>query len=237
MPIVLFHGSNHIVEQPDPHKSKNNTDYGKGFYTTTNFERAEEWALMKEGDSIVNQYEISPDNLCVCNLDDYGLLVWIAEVIKNRGVDGTDLEGIADIFCARYCIDLSNYDIVVGYRADDSYFRLIEAFVNNRITLYDVVQSFHIGLLGQQMFIKSNKAFSALRFSGFKKARVSRMDYVVSLDRNIRARVNGIINKRTRERLLTGASSRIDQITFNDCIENYYVYDRLEGRYHVQSDR
>ena len=33
--MILFHGSTHIVQQPDLKFCRKNTDFGKGFYTTT----------------------------------------------------------------------------------------------------------------------------------------------------------------------------------------------------------
>ena len=35
----------------------------------------------------------------------------------------------------KYNIDISEYDLIIGYRADDSYFRFAEDFLNNSINL------------------------------------------------------------------------------------------------------
>ena len=36
----LYNGSTTVVRCPNVKKGRNTTDYGKGFYTTTNFEQA-----------------------------------------------------------------------------------------------------------------------------------------------------------------------------------------------------
>ena len=43
----LFHGSTVTVKRPNIQKGRKATDFGKGFYTTTNFEQAKKWALLK----------------------------------------------------------------------------------------------------------------------------------------------------------------------------------------------
>ena len=44
----LFHGSTVTVKRPNIQKGRKATDFGKGFYTTTNFEQAKKWALLKK---------------------------------------------------------------------------------------------------------------------------------------------------------------------------------------------
>ena len=61
----LFHGSTVTVKRPNIQKGRKATDFGKGFYTTTNFEQAKKWALLKKNreqseKAIVSVYEV-PD--------------------------------------------------------------------------------------------------------------------------------------------------------------------------------
>ncbi|MCL2232160.1 MAG: DUF3990 domain-containing protein [Treponema sp.] len=42
--VILYHGSNHNFDEIDLSKSKDRRDFGKGFYTTTISEQAEDWA-------------------------------------------------------------------------------------------------------------------------------------------------------------------------------------------------
>lgn len=45
--MIVFHGSNKIVEKPNVQFSKNYLDFGKGFYVTSFKKQAERWALRK----------------------------------------------------------------------------------------------------------------------------------------------------------------------------------------------
>ena len=42
--LILYHGSNCNFDKVDISKSKDKRDFGKGFYTTTLREQAEDWA-------------------------------------------------------------------------------------------------------------------------------------------------------------------------------------------------
>ncbi len=58
---------------------------------------------------------------------------------------------------------------VNGYRADDSYISVIEIFFKNQLSVDEVERMFRQGNMGQQVFIKSPKAFEALRFVGAER--------------------------------------------------------------------
>ena len=45
--MVLYHGSNMAVEQPDLNHSKTNLDFGAGFYTTSDLDQADHWNLFE----------------------------------------------------------------------------------------------------------------------------------------------------------------------------------------------
>ena len=65
--MIVYHGSNQIVEHPDVSYSDRNLDFGRGFYVTTVKEQAEKWARRKAGFSkgseraILNVYEMKMD--------------------------------------------------------------------------------------------------------------------------------------------------------------------------------
>jgi len=46
--MKLYHGSTFIVEKPNLEILNNRTDFGKGFYTTTDIEQAEKWTKIKK---------------------------------------------------------------------------------------------------------------------------------------------------------------------------------------------
>ena len=59
-----------------------------------------------------------------------------------------------DYIIEHYAIDLGDYDIVVGYRADDSYFQY-GAFVSNTLPLRSLNLALKLGKLGEQTVIIS----------------------------------------------------------------------------------
>ena len=63
-----------------------------------------------------------------------------------------------------------NHDVMIGYRADDSYFSYAGDFVNGTLSLSDLSEAMRLGKLGEQVVLKSKKAFDSLTFIGGIKA-------------------------------------------------------------------
>lgn len=61
-------------------------------------------------------------------------------------------------------IDISDYDVIKGYRADDSYFSFAEDFLSNAISVSHLSRAMRLGKLGIQYVLVSQKAFDALHF-------------------------------------------------------------------------
>ena len=66
----------------------------------------------------------------------------------------------------RFLPDFSKADVIRGYRADDSYFSFARAFLGNEISLRQLSLAMRLGQLGEQVVLKSKKAFGRLRYSG-----------------------------------------------------------------------
>ena len=59
--IIMYHGSDRVISQPDTEHSRIRVDFGKGFYTTPFYEQAKKWcekftAQGKNG--IISCYEL-----------------------------------------------------------------------------------------------------------------------------------------------------------------------------------
>ena len=69
--MQLFHGSLSPVVVPDFELLNNKTDFGKGFYTTTDYDQAVKWTFVKKSrinsDKLifryVNEFEYNEDNI------------------------------------------------------------------------------------------------------------------------------------------------------------------------------
>ena len=168
--LILYHGSPEIIQTPVLGKGKSYNDYGRGFYCTEHLELAKEWACTENTDGYANKYEIDTKGLSVLNLssDEYTILHWLALLMKYRKfrVSTPVMKRGADWLKERFLIDLTPYDAVVGYRADDSYFSFAESFVQNGLPLRSLNEALHLGRLGTQTVLISEKSFRNLTFDG-----------------------------------------------------------------------
>ncbi len=71
----------------------------------------------------------------------------------------------------------------LSYRADDSYFDFAEAFLNNAITVEQLSRAMRLGKLGEQIVLKSQFAFSKIKYEGFEVAEKDRF-YVLRKSRD-----------------------------------------------------
>ena len=172
--LILYHGSPEIIQTPVFGKGKSYNDYGKGFYCTEHLELAKEWACTENTDGYANKYEIDTAGLAVLNLssDNYTILHWLAQLMEYRKfrVSTPVMKRGADWLKAHFLIDLRQYDAVLGYRADDSYFSFARAFVNNEISLTQLSYAMRLGKLGEQFVLKSPAAFERIQFVSYEMA-------------------------------------------------------------------
>ena len=166
--MKLYHGSDKIIEKPAFGKGKPFNDYGLGFYCTEDFDLAGEWAVSAKRDGYINEYSIDTRRLSVLDLNasDYCILDWLEVLLENRRFDiQSDFgEEASGYLRANFGADYGRYDLIKGYRADDSYFSFAQDFLNNAISLSTLEKAMKLGLLGEQIVLKSKKAFSALTF-------------------------------------------------------------------------
>lgn len=170
----LFHGSANIIEKPVFGYGKKYNDYGLGFYCTDTLEMAMEWAVDKDRDGYANCYELDCDGLNILDLNDkkYCILHWLAVLLQNREFDvpsGLALEA-KEYILANFSIDYEGYDAIIGYRADDSYFSFAQDFINGTISYRQLNNAMHLGKLGQQFVLKSEKAFEKLQYIRYEIA-------------------------------------------------------------------
>ena len=167
---VLYHGSDHIIQKPDLMSGKITNDYGRGFYCTLSIEMAKEWACKRNVDGFVNSYQFDDTGLKILNLLDgqHTVLNWIALLLKNRTftINDSIARDAKDYIIAEFAIDTSQYDVVIGYRADDSYFSYAQSFIHNALPVRTLYEALRLGNLGQQTVLCSDKAFENLTYTG-----------------------------------------------------------------------
>ena len=166
--IDIYHGSPKVIEQPVFGAGKVHNDYGRGFYCTEHAELAKEWACSSDNDGYANHYQLATKGLTVLNLNtpEYNILNWLAILLENRKfnvAEGLPQRARAYIL-ENFKVDYKKYDIIIGYRANDSYFSYAGDFVNGTLSLSDLSEAMRLGKLGEQVVLKSKKAFDALTF-------------------------------------------------------------------------
>ena len=170
----IYHGSEKIIEHPKYGSGKKYNDYGLGFYCTDSLDMAKEWGVSRDKNGYANQYEIDCSNLLILDLNDeqYTILHWLTILLENREFDipsGLALEA-KKYLKNTFSIPYSDYDAIIGYRADDSYFSFAQDFINGTISYRQLNEAMHLGKLGQQFVLKSKKAFNQIHFLGYEVA-------------------------------------------------------------------
>ena len=172
--MFLYHGSRNLVEHPLYGFGKSENDYGLGFYCTESKELASEWACPINRDGFVNEYELNLDDLKVLNLniDNYNVLNWLALLLKNRKFDLSKNKTLGirgrQYIIENFLPDISGYDVIIGYRADDRYFAFAKDFVQGGISLKQLSSAMKFGELGEQVVLVSEKAFSKIEFISYE---------------------------------------------------------------------
>ena len=172
--MILYHGSKDIIEKPIYGLGKKYNDYGLGFYCTDNIELAKEWGTSFERSGYANRYQIDCTELKILDLNDdkYCILHWLAILLSNREFDtpaGLALEA-KEFLKKNFMLDYKEYDIIKGYRADDSYFSFAQDFINGTISYRQLNNAMYLGKLGIQYVLKSKEAFNRIVFDGYEEA-------------------------------------------------------------------
>ena len=172
--IILYHGSDKILSKPLYGAGKTYNDYGQGFYCTQNIELAKEWACPTLDDGFANCYELDDKGLLLLDLqsEQFCTLHWLALLISNRrfDMDTPIMRQGAFYLKNNFLPEISGFDLIKGYRADDSYFSFAQAFLSNQISYSQLQNAMKLGKLGEQIVLKSQKAFNQLEFKKYEMA-------------------------------------------------------------------
>lgn len=172
--MIIYHGSEHVIKKTEYGKGEIRNDYGRGFYCTENIELAKEWATGKGKDGYANAYEFDEHDLKVLDLNsgEYDILTWLAILVEHRTYwqSHSIAEQAKKYLRDNFLLDVNRYDVVRGYRADDSYFSFAQDFVSGTISLRKLSQAMRLGKQGEQIVLKSKKSFERIKYIGNEKA-------------------------------------------------------------------
>ncbi|MBE6141312.1 MAG: DUF3990 domain-containing protein [Erysipelotrichaceae bacterium] len=170
--MIIYHGSKTIIDKPIVGGSDPKNDYGAAFYLSLDLDAAKSWACKHDSLGVVNKYLIRNETfqslkiLDLTNKDKYSVLNWMAILMHFRELSDSFIKTnklVLD-WLEKYYIDVTQYDVVIGYRADDSYFRFPIRFISNDLAFEDLENIFLLGHLGVQYAFISSRAINALKF-------------------------------------------------------------------------
>ena len=170
--MIFYHGSKTIIQTPVVGGSHSYNDYGPSFYLTKDLESAKSWACKNDKKGLVNKYEIRNDaysKLKILDLTDktkYSILNWVALLVHFKELEPLFVEENSDAlrWLEKYYINVTTYDVVRGFRADDSYWLFPLDFIRNNLSLEDLEKVYQLGELGIQYAFMSKRAINLLKF-------------------------------------------------------------------------
>ena len=149
--MILYHGSDRIISEPDLLHSRQNVDFGSGFYTTSIYEQAARWCgkFKRRGkESIINVYRFdeAAGNMRILQFDSYSE-EWLDFILKCRsGRDDSD------------------YDIVTGGVANDKVFNTVELYFDGLIDKAEAIRRLRFEKPNMQMCFRTKESLKYLHF-------------------------------------------------------------------------
>ncbi|MCR4792068.1 MAG: DUF3990 domain-containing protein [Lachnospiraceae bacterium] len=169
--MILYHGSEFIIDKPLFGSGKPYNDYGRGFYCTEYPDMAREWSVTPFHDGYLNKYELDISELKILNLNRYPVMTWLAVLLANRTFETNAplAREAKEYILKEFLIDYSAYDCIIGYRADDSYFSFAQDFISGVISYEQLGEAMKLGRMGDQFVLKSEESFNRIRYTGCEK--------------------------------------------------------------------
>ena len=156
--LKVYHGSTFIVKEPNLEILNNRTDFGRGFYTTTDIEQAKKWTKIKKKRiekenncericQYINVYEFTQNNnLNVLNFE-YATEQWLDFVLKNRRSN-----------------ELHNYDIVIGPVANDNLYQVLVGYEDGVYDIQETIKRLKTYLLSNQISFHTIRALETIKY-------------------------------------------------------------------------
>ena len=155
--MILYHGSYMAVDKPDLMHSRDNVDFGKGFYTTPIYEQAQKWCrrFLRNGrNGIISGYsleEMAFHKLNILRFDSYSE-AWLDFILACRKGK-----------------DTSAYDAVIGGVANDKVFNTVELYFESLIDKAEAIKRLRYEEPNLQVAFRTEAALSCLKYMGSEK--------------------------------------------------------------------
>ena len=156
---LLFHGAKQDIDGDiDVLHSKNQNDFGNGFYTGETLEQAASWVCRLDSSSVYCFYLSDISNLKVLNLT--ANRKWLYAILFYRNAfKGANVPNEVNSIVK----EIESVDLIIVPIADNEMFRTIDSFARNEITDEACLHAVSATNLGTQYVLKNNKACRKLK--------------------------------------------------------------------------
>lgn len=152
--MKLYHGSLEVVSDPRIITPNRTLDYGRGFYTTTSYEQAEQWVRRRKGTQhsvgYVNVYELAdilPDDIKQMRFET-PTEEWVDFVMRNRTEKGFE----------------HSFDIVYGPVANDRVYAAFALYESNLLDKEGLIRELRAYELVDQFLFHTEQSLQHLTF-------------------------------------------------------------------------
>lgn len=157
--MKLYHGSTEIVKEPNLLILNYKTDFGKGFYTTTNMKQAEKWSKIKKErlkktantlniKQYINIYEYTEEkNLKILNFEK-ATEEWLRFIYHNRKSNKLTHQ----------------YDIVKGPVANDNLYQTLVNYENGIYNLKETIERLKTYKLSNQISFHTKESLKCIKY-------------------------------------------------------------------------
>ena len=192
-----------MIVNPIKGGSDPNNDYGPSFYLTLDLDSAKSWACKNNTIGVVNKYVVDNKKyedlkvLDLTNKTKFSILNWLAILMHFRKLDSSFIKKnqLAIEWLKKFFINVNEYDVVIGYRADDSYFRFPSSFISNELAFDDLEEIFMLGDLGVQYAFMSQRAIDLLKFEKIIPCDESSLNHYYSIVTKATTTFDEILNR------------------------------------------
>lgn len=152
--MILYHGSYLEISKPDLKHSRENVDFGRGFYTTPIYEQAVKWSekfIRRGKNGVISRYHFDEEEM---------------QDLKVRRFDYYSEEWLDFILTCRRGDDVTDYDVVIGGVANDKVFNTVELFFEGLIDKKEAIKRLRYEKTNLQVCLRSESALERLAFEG-----------------------------------------------------------------------
>lgn len=151
----LYHGSTVAVRKPSLRSGRPNADFGKGFYTTSNYEQAVRWAHIKQERDEAQRAVVSVYEFDETILDSPDL-----KIRRFTGADEPWLYFVTDCRRSRG----HDYDLVQGPVANDKVFTTVNLFESGVLSAEAAILQLKAYKTYDQLSFHTDKVIKTLNF-------------------------------------------------------------------------